>query len=102
MKNLTAHHKIVKQHRARNRCNEAMFQELQRRIQPILAASQRRWDGMIAELQRCNRKTPEQRFNLIYKMLDYEHEAGLHGKEWLDQHINEMLAGTRHKVLSLT
>lgn len=51
MKNLTAHHKIVKQHRARNRCNEAMFAELKRRIQPILAASQGRWDGMLEELR---------------------------------------------------
>lgn len=75
-----------------------MFAELRRRIQPILTASQERWDGMLRELQRC-KQTPEQRFNSVYKMLDYENEAALHGKEWLDQHINEMLAGTRHKVL---
>lgn len=56
MKDLTAYHKIVKLHRARNRCNEAMFAELQRRIQPIIVTSQDRWDGMLRELQRCNPK----------------------------------------------
>lgn len=50
MKNLAAHKKIVALHRARNRCNEVMFNELRRRIQPFLAASQERWYGMLEEL----------------------------------------------------
>jgi CTP synthase (UTP-ammonia lyase) len=51
MKNLAAHKKIVAAHRARNRCNEAMFKELERRFSPILAASQERWDEMLQELR---------------------------------------------------
>jgi hypothetical protein len=72
MKNLAIHKKIVALHRARNRCNEALFEELQRRLLPIRAASQERWGGMLHELQRCKRdaRTPEQRFNSIYKMLN--------------------------------
>lgn len=51
MKNLTAHKHIVAQHRARNRCNEAMFAELQYRFALIMIASQERWDGMLEELR---------------------------------------------------
>jgi hypothetical protein len=56
MKNLTQHKKIVANHRARNKCNEVMFAELQRRLLPLQAASQERWEGMSRELQRCNSK----------------------------------------------
>jgi len=55
MKNLAIHKKIVALHRARNRCNEAMFKELQRRLLPLKAMSQGRWDGIISDLQRCNK-----------------------------------------------
>jgi hypothetical protein len=96
MKNLTAHKHIVTQHRARNRCNDAMFAELRRRIQPILAASQERWDGMIAELQRCNSKATEKRFNTLYPMLNYENTCAVHTKAHVDAIVNDFFANTKN------
>jgi hypothetical protein len=91
MKDLTAHHKIVKQHRARNRCNEAMFAELQRRIQPILAASQERWNGVLRDLKLQRSNFRERRFNMLYPMLSYEAMCSLHGKAYVDEHVDDLI-----------
>lgn len=56
MKDKTIHKKLVANRLATKRCNEAMFQELRRRLALFRAASQERRDGMLCDLQRCNFK----------------------------------------------
>jgi hypothetical protein len=95
MKNLTAHKKIVAAHRARNRCNEAMFKELERRFSPILAASQERWDGMLRDLRLQRSNYSERRFNSLYPMLSYEAMCDRHGKAYVDEHIDDLILDQR-------
>lgn len=97
MKNLTAHKHIVAQHRARNRCNDAMFAELKRRLIPILAASQERWDRMLRDLQLQRSNLPERRFNSIYPMLDYDAMCNLHTKKYVDEHVDDLIQDQKIK-----
>jgi hypothetical protein len=98
MKNLTAHKHIVAGHRARNRCNYAMFAELQRRFAPILAASQGRWDRMLRNLQLQRSNFCERRFNILYPMLDYDLMCDRHGQAYVDEHVDDLIQDRKLKT----